>query len=378
MLPHLAGRPPTLVRAPDGVDGRTVLREALPAAPPRRGCASSRSRRRRHAGCIVDDARRRSCGSRTSPRSSCTPTSATRRRPRRTRPRSCSTSIPGPPAGVARLLPRRARPARHCSTRLGLRRGREDVGRQGPAPLGAAARRRRDRRRHEDVRARARPAARERATRTGARSTWRRTSAPGKVFVDWSQNDRHKTTVCAYSLRIAAAADGVDAGHVGRGRATRSTAATPTRSTSRRPTCSSASTSSATSTRRRSPSQQELPDRSRSVLADGPRRARSRSSPARAAASARRPRSRSPSAGARSCARRARPTRRPLPIPGTIDDTVRRITDAGGDGDRGADEPRRRRRGRAHGRDDRRALRPGRHPRQQRGDHVPRRPRPRR
>ncbi len=26
-------------------------------------------------------------------------------------------------------------------------------------------------------------------------------SRPGKVFVDWSQNDRHKTTVCAYSLR---------------------------------------------------------------------------------------------------------------------------------------------------------------------------------
>jgi len=24
----------------------------------------------------------------------------------------------------------------------------------------------------------------------------------GKVFVDWSQNDRHKTTVCAYSLRL--------------------------------------------------------------------------------------------------------------------------------------------------------------------------------
>jgi bifunctional non-homologous end joining protein LigD len=22
------------------------------------------------------------------------------------------------------------------------------------------------------------------------------------VFVDWSQNDRHKTTVCAYSLRL--------------------------------------------------------------------------------------------------------------------------------------------------------------------------------
>jgi bifunctional non-homologous end joining protein LigD len=23
----------------------------------------------------------------------------------------------------------------------------------------------------------------------------------GKIFVDWSQNDEHKTTVCAYSLR---------------------------------------------------------------------------------------------------------------------------------------------------------------------------------
>ncbi|HEV7524515.1 MAG TPA: non-homologous end-joining DNA ligase [Acidimicrobiia bacterium] len=29
-----------------------------------------------------------------------------------------------------------------------------------------------------------------------------RSKRPGKVFVDWSQNDRHKTTVCAYSLRL--------------------------------------------------------------------------------------------------------------------------------------------------------------------------------
>jgi len=31
--------------------------------------------------------------------------------------------------------------------------------------------------------------------------TMARDLRPGKVFVDWSQNDRHKTTVCAYSLR---------------------------------------------------------------------------------------------------------------------------------------------------------------------------------
>ena len=30
-----------------------------------------------------------------------------------------------------------------------------------------------------------------------------REQRPGRVFVDWSQNDRHKTTVCAYSLRAA-------------------------------------------------------------------------------------------------------------------------------------------------------------------------------
>ncbi len=32
-------------------------------------------------------------------------------------------------------------------------------------------------------------------------STMKRSLREGKVFVDWSQNDRHKTTVCVYSLR---------------------------------------------------------------------------------------------------------------------------------------------------------------------------------
>ena len=33
----------------------------------------------------------------------------------------------------------------------------------------------------------------------------------GRVFVDWSQNDRHKTTVCAYSLRADRRSRRVDA-----------------------------------------------------------------------------------------------------------------------------------------------------------------------
>ena len=40
----------------------------------------------------------------------------------------------------------------------------------------------------------------------------------GKVFIDWSQNDRHKTTVGPYSLRARAAPDGVHAADLGRGR----------------------------------------------------------------------------------------------------------------------------------------------------------------
>jgi bifunctional non-homologous end joining protein LigD len=30
-----------------------------------------------------------------------------------------------------------------------------------------------------------------------------KTERPGKVLIDWSQNDRNKTTVCVYSLRAA-------------------------------------------------------------------------------------------------------------------------------------------------------------------------------
>ncbi len=34
-----------------------------------------------------------------------------------------------------------------------------------------------------------------------SRRRWPRRCDPGKVFIDWSQNSRHKTTICAYSLR---------------------------------------------------------------------------------------------------------------------------------------------------------------------------------
>ena len=35
-------------------------------------------------------------------------------------------------------------------------------------------------------------------------SSMKKDLRPGKVLIDWSQNDEHKTTVCVYSLRAKA------------------------------------------------------------------------------------------------------------------------------------------------------------------------------
>ena len=50
----------------------------------------------------------------------------------------------------------------------------------------------------------------------------------GKVFVDWSQNDEHKTTVCVYSLRARERPDRLDAAHAGTRSRRRSRTATRT------------------------------------------------------------------------------------------------------------------------------------------------------
>ena len=47
---------------------------------------------------------------------------------------------------------------------------------------------------------------------------WRRCCGPGKVLIDWSQNNPAKTTVAPYSLRARAGGDGVHADRLGRGR----------------------------------------------------------------------------------------------------------------------------------------------------------------
>ena len=41
----------------------------------------------------------------------------------------------------------------------------------------------------------------EKQTPSDVTSLMKKSLRPGKIFVDWSQNSRHKTTIAAYSLR---------------------------------------------------------------------------------------------------------------------------------------------------------------------------------
>ena len=62
----------------------------------------------------------------------------------------------------------------------------------------------------------------EKAAPEGAsRRPWRRPLRTGKVLIDWSQNSRHKTTICAVLAAGPTAAHGVHAGDLGRGRGRR-------------------------------------------------------------------------------------------------------------------------------------------------------------
>ena len=68
----------------------------------------------------------------------------------------------------------------------------------------------------------------------------------GKVFIDWSQNDRHKTTVGRLLAARTRAPDRVDSAVMGRGRGREA----PTPWSSRRARCSSGSRRAATSSSR--------------------------------------------------------------------------------------------------------------------------------
>ena len=122
------------------------------------------------------------------------------RRSLASRPRSCSISIPGPPAGIVDCG-RVALELRELLDQLDLRVVVKTSGGKGlhlsvPLNTGTAE--------AEDTKRFALAVGQLLERRDPKRVTvdMAKERRTGRVFVDWSQNDRYKTTVCAYSLRI--------------------------------------------------------------------------------------------------------------------------------------------------------------------------------
>jgi bifunctional non-homologous end joining protein LigD len=200
MLPHLAGRPPTLVRAPDGAQGERFFEKRCPphhpdwvrASEPLEPNGGQRS-------CIVEDL----------------PTlvwlanlaalelhTNQWKLPDVNRPRAIVLDLdPGAPADVLDCC-RVAIELREILEALDLVAVVKTSGGKGlhiSVPLNGA------KVDHDDTKNFALALGQLLSARDPQRATVNMAKAErkGRVFIDWSQNDRHKTTICAYSLRIA-------------------------------------------------------------------------------------------------------------------------------------------------------------------------------
>jgi bifunctional non-homologous end joining protein LigD len=195
MIPHLAGRAATLVRAPDGPDGQRFFEKRCPPSAPdwvhRGGKLGS---------CLVDDtatlvwlANLAALELHTHQHLVAVPDE----------PRAVVFDLdPGPPAGVLECA-RTALDLRALLDRLALTAYVKTSGSKGlhlSVPLNGAD-----------------PAITDATTKAFALAigrvlaeagpdrvtvTMAKNLRPNKVFVDWSQNDDNKTTVAVYSLRI--------------------------------------------------------------------------------------------------------------------------------------------------------------------------------
>ena len=195
MLPHLHDRPVTMLRLPDGVTGERFFEKRCPGHRPAWLDTVPLDADSDVAACSLDSSPP-SCGRRTSPPSSSTPPGRGGRPVapdrHRLRPRPRARGRPG------RLRPGRTRAPRPPRAAR-ARGGGEDVGLQG-LHLSVGLRPSAD---AETTKAFALALGKVLESRDPKRVTvtMARDQRPGHVFVDWSQNDRHKTTVCAYSLR---------------------------------------------------------------------------------------------------------------------------------------------------------------------------------
>jgi bifunctional non-homologous end joining protein LigD len=193
MLPHLQGRGVTMVRWPDGVDGPSFFEKRCPPHAPdwvRTGAVQEDL-----VACVIDDVATLVWVANLAALELHT-LQATVDDPGQ--PTSLVLDLdPGAPAGILDCC-RLALEVRDRLERLGLTVVVKTSGGKGlhlAMPVrGATA---------EQTKDFARTLGEELAKEDPKRVTivMAKDQRRGRVFVDWSQNDRHKTTICAYSLR---------------------------------------------------------------------------------------------------------------------------------------------------------------------------------
>ena len=198
LLAHLQGRPLTVVRYPDGVDGKAFFQKQSPAHRPAwvQTVSVPSERRRRIDFTLADDLATLVWLANLAALELHVPLA---RVPALRRPTSVVFDLdPGPPAGVIECC-RVALWLHGAFERLGLQSFVKTSGSKGLQvylPIGGEAS-------FAQTKSFAREVAMlvERAEPDVAVSRMTRSLRAGKVLIDWSQNDEHKTTVCAYSLR---------------------------------------------------------------------------------------------------------------------------------------------------------------------------------
>jgi bifunctional non-homologous end joining protein LigD len=199
VLPHLAGRPPTLVRAPNGPAGPRFFEKNCPSHHPEWvDTAPGNEATGGTKGCLVDDlptlvwlANLAALELHTHQWTLADPA----------HPTAMVIDLdPGPPATIIDCC-RVAIDLRDTLARLDLQCVVKSSGGKGlhlSVPiLGSDAT-------DDDTKRFALALGQLLESRDPKRVLvdMKRDKRPGKVFIDWSQNDRHKTTVCVYSLRL--------------------------------------------------------------------------------------------------------------------------------------------------------------------------------
>jgi bifunctional non-homologous end joining protein LigD len=199
LLPHLRGRPLTLKRYPNGVEGGHFYEKRCPVHRPSWVHTAALFSARKQASveyCVVDDLATLVWAANLADLE-LHPSLA--RAPHLEQPTAVVFDLdPGAPANLVQCC-RVGLRLRDLFDRLGLRSFAKTSGGKGLqvyVPL------------HTSVTyERTKPFAHsiasglERKMPREITSRMTKSLRPGKVFVDWSQNDRHKTTVCVYSLR---------------------------------------------------------------------------------------------------------------------------------------------------------------------------------